>query len=294
MGKIAVLGATGNYGGKAIDYLIERDVSPSDIIAIYRNEEKALPLKDRGIEIRYGDYTKDTFTPAVFEGAEKLLFVSSSTWTEFERIQEHLVVLDCARKAGIKHIVYTSMANPEKSTFNHEQTHCATEWAIKATKIPYTILRNTFYLQFFVVQKDLKRWVDSGIFYSLSQGKKINLVTRDDMAKAAAVVLTTEGHLNKTYTITAPKAYTYEDICHDLAEVSGKKIEYVETTEKDYVAYLTKLGVPEKFQRWDTGYASLGYSSGWAEIESPDLANLIGEENITTPRKLIEAMDFSN
>ncbi|KAG4096087.1 NAD(P)-binding protein [Neocallimastix lanati (nom. inval.)] len=293
MGKIAILGSTGKFGGKTIDYLIERGVSPSDIIAIYRNEEKALPLKDRGIEIRYGDYSKDTFSPAVFEGAEKLLFVSSSSWTEFERIQEHVFVLDNVRKSGIKHIVYTSMANPEGSIFKHEQTHVSTELAIKATNIPYTILRNTFYLQYFLVQKDLKRCVDSGIFYNLSEGKKINLVTRDNMAKAAAVILTTEGHLNKTYEITAPKAYSYKDICDILSDVSGKKIEFVKTTEKEYLAYLASLGIPEKYQKWDSLYAQKNYACGWAEKVSPDLANLIGEENITTPRQIIETMDFN-
>lgn len=293
MVKIAVLGATGNFGGKTIDYLIERGVSPSDIIAIYRNEEKALPLKDRGIEIRYGDYSKDTFSPAVFEGAEKLLFVSSSTWTEFERIQEHIKILDNVRKTGIKHIVYTGMANPDQSIFVHEQTHMATEYAIKATKIPYTILRNTFYLEFFIVQKDLKRCVDSGIFYNMAEGKKVNLVSRNDMARAAAVILTTEGHENKTYNLTAPKAYSYQDICETLSEVSGKKIEFVKTTGEEYLAYLTKIGVPEKFQMWDSLYAQVKFACGWAEFVSPDLANLIGEENITTPRKLMEAMDFS-
>ncbi|ORX84140.1 NAD(P)-binding protein [Anaeromyces robustus] len=292
MGKIAVIGSTGKYGGKAIDYLIERGVSPSDIIAIYRNEEKALPLKDRGLEIRYGDYQKEDFSEKVFEGAEKLLFVSGLDEDSFKRIQDHMVVIDAARKVGLKQIVYTSIANPENSIFHHENVHLATEFAIKAAKIPYTFLRNTFYLQYFVVQKDLKRSVDSGIFYSLSKGKKINLVTREDMAKAAAVVLTTEGHINKTYEITAPEAYSYKDICDTLADVTGKKIEFVETTKEEYVAYLDKIGVPKQFQQWDTGFAQIGYSSGWAEKTSPDLANLIGKENITTPRQLIEKMEF--
>ncbi|KAG4107271.1 NAD(P)-binding protein [Neocallimastix lanati (nom. inval.)] len=293
MGKIAVLGSTGKYGGKAIDYLLEFGVSPSDIIAIYRNEEKALPLKERGLEIRYGDYQKDNFSPAVFEGAEKLLFVSGFDVDSFKRIQDHLVIVDNARKAGIKHIVYTSIANPENSDFGHENVHLATEYAIKAAQIPYTFLRNTFYLAFFLVQKDLKRAVDSGIFYSLSKGRKINLVTRENMARAAAVVLTSEGHINKTYEITAPKAYSYKEISEILADVTGKKIEFVETTKEDYTNYLNSLGIPEKFHQWDTGIAQIGYSTGWAEKESPDLANLIGVENITTPRQLIEGFDFS-
>jgi len=293
MGKLAIIGSTGHYGGKVIEYLLERDFKPSDIIAIYRNEEKALPLKEKGIEIRYGDYQKDTFSPSVFEGAEKLLFISGLDQDSFNHIQDHMVVIVNARKAGIKHILYTSMAGAEKCQHEHSYVHIATENAIKASKIPYTILRHTLYLRLFVVQKDLKRAVDSGIFYSLSKGSKINLVTRDDLAKGAAVILTTEGHLNKTYDLTAPKAYTYKDICEDLAEVTGKKIEFVETTKEDYGAYLTSLGIPPQAQFFDSGFAQMAFIDGWAEDTTPDLANFIGEENITTPKKLIAQMDFS-
>jgi len=287
MGKIAIIGATGHYGGKAIEYLLQRNVNPADIVAIYRNEEKAKPLKEKGLELRYGDYQKDGFGPKVFEGAEKLLFVSGMDPDSLKRIKDHIVVVDAARKAGIKHIVYTGFAYPEKSVYGLENVHLATECAIKAAGLPYTFLRNTFYTEYFLAPNELKRAVNSGVLYSTAHGRKINFVSRDDMAKAAAVVLTTEGHINKTYEITAPEAYSYKDIADILSEVTGKKVEYVETTKEAYAAYLTEIGVPKELQMWDSGMMQPGLANGWAENTDPALANLIGLDQIKTPRQII-------
>ncbi len=287
MGKIAIVGATGSYGGKAIEHLLERGVKPADILAVYRNEKKAIPLKEKGLEIRYGDYQQASFGPEVFQGAEKLLFISGIDPDNLTRIKDHIVVVDAARQAGIKHIVYTGLAYPERASLGMESVHVATECAIRAAAIPYTFLRNTFYTEYFLVPQELKRAVNSGKLFTLAKGKKINFVSRGDMAKAAAVVLTTDGHINKTYEITAPNAYSYHDIANILAEVSGRKVECVETAREQYAAYLTELGVPAEQQMWDSGMMQPGFADGWGETTDPALANLIGADSIKTPKQII-------
>lgn len=288
MTKIAVIGATGNYGGKLIEYLLQRGVEPSDIIAVYRNEEKALPLKEKGLEVRYGDYQGTNFGPEVFQGAVKLMFISGIDPDNLTRIKDHITVVDAARQVGVKHIVYTGLAYPHQAKLGMESVHVATECAIKAAAIPYTFLRNTFYTEYFLVPQELKRAVDSGKLFTLAQGKKINFVSRDDMAKSAAVVLTTEGHENKIYEITAPKAYSYNEIAEILTEVSGKKVECIETTTEQYTAYLTKIGVPQELQMWDSGMMQPGFANGWGETTDSALADLIGADNIKTPKQIIQ------
>ncbi|ORX86107.1 NmrA family protein [Anaeromyces robustus] len=293
MGKIAVVGGTGHYGSKAIDGLLERGVSPSDIVVMYRNEKKALPFKERGMEIRYGDYGKEGYPEGIFKDIEKILFVSGFEMDGLKRIKDHIVVIEAARAANVKQIVYTSFANLYKINCGLEDVHIATERAIKASKIPYTFLRNTFYSEYYLNKVYLKRSIDSGIFYTLAKGRGVNFVSRDDMAKAAAVVLTTEGHLNKAYDITNPKPYTYKDIVEILKELTGKKVELVETTKEEYSAYLDSIHVPKQFQFIDAAMLQQRFVDGWGEICSPELANLIGEENITTPRQFIEKFDFN-
>lgn len=293
MSKIAIVGATGNYGGKAIESLLQHGINPNDIVAIYRNEEKAAQLKELGLEISYGDYQSGHFNPEVFKGAEKLLFISGIDMDSFKRIQDHMVVIEAARKAGIQQIVYTGLAYPHKAKLGMEDVHLATEHAIKASGISYTFLRNTYYTEYFIVPQEMKRAVESGKLYSLAQGRSINFVSRNDMAKAAAVVLTSDEHLNKIYEITAPKAYSYQDIADTLTEVSGKNVAYVETNIEAYGAYLDEIGVPKEFQMWDSGMMQPGFANGWGENTDSALADLIGAENIKTPKQIIQEMDLN-
>ncbi|OUM67609.1 hypothetical protein PIROE2DRAFT_68811 [Piromyces sp. E2] len=292
MGKIAVVGGTGQYGSKAIEGLLERGVSPSDIVVMYRDEKKALPFKDRGMEIRYGDYNKG-YPEDIFKDIEKVLFISGFSLDELQRIEDHLNVIKAARASHVSHIVYTSFANLYQSKCGLEDVHLATECAIKASQLPYTFLRNAFYSEYFIGKAYLKRSIDSGILYSLAKGRGVNHVSRDDLAKAAAVVLTTEGHINKAYDLTNPTFYTYKEIAEILKEVTGKPVEFVETNVKDYLEYLDSLHVPKEFQFIDACTLQQRFVDGWGELCSQDLANLIGKENIMTPKQFIEKLDFS-
>jgi len=292
MGKIAIVGGTGHYGSTAIESLLERGVSPSDIVVMYRDEKKALPFKDRGMEIRFGDYSKG-YPDDIFKDIEKLLFISGFSMDELKRIEDHLVVIKAARASHVSHIVYTSYANLLQSKCGLEDVHLATECAIKASRVPYTFLRNTFYSEYYLNKVYLKRSVDSGILYTLAKGRGVNFVGRDDLAKAAAVVLTTEGHLNKIYELTYPTPFTYKDIAEILKEVTGKSVEYVETNPQDYTAFLDSLHVPKQFQFIDAVNMQMKFTDGWGELCSQDLANLIGKENIHTPKQFIEMIDFN-
>jgi len=293
MGKIAIVGGTGHYGSKAIEGLLERGVSPSDIVVMYRNEKKALPFKERGMEIRYGDYGKEGYPDDIFKDIEKVLFISGFSMDSLKRIKDHIVIIEAARAAHVSQIVYTSFAHLYQSTCGLEDVHLATECAIKAAGIPYTFLRNAFYTEYYLNKVYLKRSVDSGILYSLANGKGVNHVCRDDLAKAAAVVLTSEGHLNKAYELTSPTSYTYKDIADILKEVTGKPVELVETTKKDYIAYMDSIHIPKEFQFIDAVMMQEKFVDGWGEICSQDLANLIGKENITTPKQFIEKFDLT-
>jgi len=56
--KTGVTGATGQLGRLVIAVLLQKNMAPSDIVAIVRNPEKAADLAKQGITIRQGDYNK--------------------------------------------------------------------------------------------------------------------------------------------------------------------------------------------------------------------------------------------
>jgi NAD(P)H dehydrogenase (quinone) len=290
MTKIGVIGATGHLGGKVVDYLLAEGVNAKDIVAFYRDEKKTANLKGQGVELRFGDYSENGYEKDTLAGIDRLLFVSSSNMDSFGRIVDHIGVVKAAREAGVKHIYYTSLAYPESALFDLKDVHIATESAIRVSGIPYTFLRNTFYLEVLLGENDVKRAFDSGKMLSLAKGRGLNLVLREDMAHATAVALTTDGHENKTYTFARPDTFTVKDVVDVINELSGKSIEFVESTPEAVKAYLTELGVPEEYQMWDSINLQFGYAEGWAGNVSSDLVDLIGKENLTSLKEYVSEL----
>jgi uncharacterized protein YbjT (DUF2867 family) len=99
-------------------------------------------------------------------------------------------VIEAARNAKVGQIVYTGLANPENMNMGLEKLHLASEYMLRLTGIPFTILRNTFYLEI-LANPGLKGSLASGELISATQGGRVNFALRSDMARAAAVVLTT-------------------------------------------------------------------------------------------------------
>lgn len=290
MTTIGVIGATGHLGGLVVEHLLKLGVAPKNVVAFYRDEAKTAALKEAGVELRFGDYSGDGYEKGTLAGIDRLLFVSSSNMDSFERIVDHVGVVEAARADGVKHVFYTSLAYPEQALFDLKDVHLATESALRVSGIPYTFLRNTFYLEVLVNEDVVARAFEQGKMMSLTKGRGLNLVTREDMAKGTAVALTTDGHENQTYTFARAETFTLQDVVGILNELSGRSVEYAEVTMEEVKAFLTKKGVPEEYQMWDATSMQFGYAEGWAEQGSDDLVKLIGEDEITPLKETIAGL----
>src|SRR4029450_12277431 len=111
MSKLAVTGASGNLGGATIEFLLQRKVSPGDIVAVVRDPTKAVALAERGAEVRRGDYTDPQSLENAFRDIGKLAFISTSALGD-ERMLHHGNVVKAARAASVGHIFYTSVIKP--------------------------------------------------------------------------------------------------------------------------------------------------------------------------------------
>ena len=93
---VLVTGATGGFGGYAIDAL--ESLIPSDeIIGLARSKEKAERLTARGVAIRIGDYSDSDSLEAAFDGIDRLLFVSGAPGAPGERERQHENVVKAAK-----------------------------------------------------------------------------------------------------------------------------------------------------------------------------------------------------
>ncbi|HWJ79074.1 MAG TPA: NmrA family NAD(P)-binding protein, partial [Niallia sp.] len=143
--KLLITGATGKLGSKIVQFLLK--TIPAEQLAVsVRNPEKAENLRTLGVDVRHGDFDEPQTLDTAFAGIDRLLIISADGDTE-TRIRQHSNAVSAAERAGVKFIAYTSIANAQESTNFLAEVHKATENAIEKTGIPYSFLRNNWYLE---------------------------------------------------------------------------------------------------------------------------------------------------
>ncbi|MBD3314233.1 MAG: NAD(P)H-binding protein [Chitinivibrionales bacterium] len=235
---IAITGATGHVGGMVMSNLLNGGVQARELTAVVRNRDKAQWIAERGVEIRFADYDKPESLPQAFEGVETLLFISSSSRDDRQRIVQHRAVVEAAAKAQVKHIVYTSFidAHPP-SPFHGAEVHQVTERLIMDGGMGWTLLRNGAYTDFLLMMSGPA--IERGALTTASRVGHVSYVAREDIARAASAVLREPaGHDRKVYVLTGPESLSQEDIAGVLSRVSAKNVEYRLVSEHEYVKHM--------------------------------------------------------
>ena len=185
-----------------------------------------------------------------------------------------------AKKAAIKHIVYTSIHHKDESESSPiasiAAVHLQTEKLLKQSGITYTILNHTLYSDVIpnFIGADV---IEKGIIYQPAGDGKVPFASRTDMAKAAAVILTTSGHENKSYEIAAGSSYSYADIAEMLTKISCKQISYISPSAEEYAKALTDAGLPSEIVEMLCAFGE-GIKQGEFDHPNHTLKQLIGEE----------------
>lgn len=235
-----VTGAAGKLGRAVIELLQERGYG-GRIIAGTRDPSKLADLS--GVEVRQADFSDPVGLTAALAGVDRLLIISTDTIGDV-RIKLHANAVAAGAAAGVKRIVYTSMPHPEPgSIIPMAADHYATEQAIKATGIEYTILRNAWYMDNLL--SSLPGVIASGKWYSATGQGRIAYVTREDTARAAAGALIADATGSRVLTVTGPEALTVREIAATASDVVGRPIEVVDVSDEQYVAGLKQAGLPE-------------------------------------------------
>lgn len=237
--KIAITGATGQLGRIAVEKLKEK-TAKENLVALVRNPEKATDL---GIETKAFDYSKPDTLASSLQGVDTLFLISGSEIGQRET--QHKNVINAAKEAGVKRIVYTSLLHGTKSDMALAPEHIATEKALEESGLSYTILRNGWYTENYA--GSIPGALQAGAFIGSAQNGKISSATREDFAEAAAVVLTSEGHENKIYELAGDEAYTLAELAAEISKQTGKDIPYNNLTEEEYTKILVSVGLPEGF-----------------------------------------------
>ncbi|HCE57593.1 MAG TPA: NAD(P)-dependent oxidoreductase [Prolixibacteraceae bacterium] len=270
--KTGITGATGQLGRLVIGKLKEK-TEVGSIVALVRNTGKA---KDLGVEAREFDYDKPELLAESLKGIEQLLLISGSDLGQ--RARQHANVVNAAKLAGVKKIVYTSLLHTGNTTVSLAEEHLPTEEAVIESGIPYTILRDGWYTENHT--NSISGVLAAGAVFGSAAGGKFSSAARADFAEAAIVVLTEAVHDGKIYELAGDAAYTLAEYAAEIAKQTGKNIIYNNLPAAEYAKVLESFGLPgfiaEAIAGWD-----VSASKGDLFDDSHTLSKLIGRP--TTP-----------
>ena len=238
---IVITGATGKLGQHVIASLLA-SVPVDHIIAAVRNPAKAANLAALGVQVRQADYNDGASLDAAFKGATKILLISSSEVGQ--RAQQHQNVIDAARRAGVALLAYTSVLRADTSPLGLAAEHVITEAAIRASGLPYTFLRNGWYLENHT--EHLAPVLEHGVVLGAAQNGRFSSAARADYAAAAAAVLTADKP-QAIYELAGDHGCTLAEYAAEVARQSGKAIVYKDLPQADFKAALVSVGVPDGF-----------------------------------------------
>lgn len=268
---IAVTGATGQLGRLVIESLLNQGVEPAQIVAAVRDPRKAGDLAAQGVQVRKSDYDQpETLAPAL-EGVKRLLFISSNAVGQ--RVRQHRNVVDAAVKAGVEFIAYTSAPKADKTPMQLASEHRATEEIIRASGLPYTFLRNSWYTQVYTDQ--IPQYLKHGVILGSAGEGRISAAPRADYAAAAAAVLTSDGHEGAIYELGGDEAFTMAELAAEISKQTGSTVVYRDMPVEEFKTALIGFGMPEQFAAL---YADVdvAIAGGALYVDSGDLSRLAG------------------
>ncbi len=267
--SVVVTAASGQLGSLVVRSLVDRGVDPASITATGRSTERLAEVAKLGVATAEFDY--DAPADEVIKAGDTVLLVSGSEVGQ--RLPQHTNVIEAAKAAGAARIVYTSAPRADDTTLVLAPEHRATEELLKESGVDWTILRNGWYHENY--RADFDAAAQTGAVVTSAGDGRISSASRADLAEAAAVVLSTEGHVGAVYELGGDEALTVADHAAVFAEVLGKPVAVNNVSTEEHVATLKGFGLDEG----TAGFVAAldkNTADGELVVDSGDLSRLIG------------------
>ncbi len=196
---LLITGATGALG---------RLVTSSPLLAA--RSDVVIGTRDPGPGQRRVDFDDAASLDLSFSGVHTLLMISAGAAEDDVVIARHDAVISAAEKAGVRHVVYTSLSG-DGDHLTYALAHRWTERRLRvSSSLEWTVLRNGLYAEFLAAVA--APGPDGTIAAPLGEGR-LAAVARADLAEVAVrVALDPAAHAGHTYELVGEVALGGEQL----------------------------------------------------------------------------------
>lgn len=264
-GPVLVVGASGNVGSATARALLEHGIpvrcgmtDPSRFEAVAGAEAVELDL-----------FRPVTFGPAVAGCAGLFLLRPPPVSTVGPTLN---ALTEAAVSAGVQHVVFSSVAGADT---NRVVPHHRVETHLRSHAPSWTILRPGFFAQNLTdaYRRDIVQ--DDRIYLPAGSGRVAFIDTRDIGEAAAAVFADPDPHRGKGYTLTGPRAVSFDEVAELLTTAVGRTVTYQRASVLGYARHLREQGLPMAQVAVQT-VLHTGLRRGDAEAVDRTLPRLLG------------------
>ena len=175
--------------------------------------EKAEALQQEGVEAVVGDLEEPDTLGDAFEGVDVLFLLTPASALEPSMGSN---AVTAAKKAKVKHIVRNSAIKAAHDAPNRNgRLHALVEESVKASGIPWTILRPHYYMQNLL--SSAGSVASDGMLYMNMGDAAVGMIDGRDVGLfAAKVIEDPAAHAGKVYTPTGPESMTMAQAAETL------------------------------------------------------------------------------
>ena len=222
---ILVTGAGGKTGMAVIAALADRGVA---VRALVHHAGRSDAVIMRGAdEVAVGTFEDTAALVAATEGVQAIYHICPNVSPN--EIAYARALITAAKAAGVSHFVYHSVLHPQIEAMPHHWAKLRVEEMLLTSGLAVTILQPTAYMQNLLV--GWRSIVEDGVYrVPYPVATRISLVDLYDVAEAAALVLTEEGHVSATYALVGSPALTQTEVAETLSLAIGRPVRAVAET----------------------------------------------------------------
>lgn len=266
--RLLITGATGMIGSLLTDTLVAQGVEFSVMLRPGGSGDRTAGKP--GVTSTEGDFDDSASLRRALEGVDRAFLLTNST----ERTEaQQIAFVEAAQAEGVAHVVYLSqLAADPQSRVRFLRYHGAVEAALMNSTVSWTFVRPNLILQAYIPFAPI---IAQGALRAPIGDAAVSVVDARDIAAVAAAVLTEDGHVGNTYTVTGPAGVSHTGIGTALGNAIGRPVLFESIPATEFVAMVTGAGMPQ-WQAEGLAEDYGHYDRGEAGDVSPDVQRVTG------------------